>query len=141
MPIFTTLVAELFDRLDFAQADPLVLATAPEGDYLDLLALPQAKRALLLTQAEPGAVALVLPLDALFEERIDTARRLYRLLVKGRASPSTFTAYRHRRLRLALRALDGTLDGADYRAVAAVLFGDRVPRGVDRRGKRTPVAG
>lgn len=79
-------------------------------------------------KAAPGAVALVLPLDHLFEDRIDTARRLHRLLVSGRGAPSTFTAYR-RRLRLALRALDGTLNGADYRAVAEVLFGDRVPRG------------
>jgi hypothetical protein len=129
MAIFTTMPSGLCDAPGLALAPSSVLATAAEGSYLDLLALPPERRALLLGEAAPGAFALVLPLDGLFEDRVDTARRLHRLLVKGRATPSTFTAYRRRRLRLALRALDGTLNGADYRAVAEVLFGDRVPRG------------
>ena len=129
MAIFTAVPPGLCDATALALAKPSVLATSAEGSYLDLLALPPTRRALLLGEAAPGAVALVLPLDRLFEDRIDTARRLYRLLVSGRATPSTFTAYRRRRLRLALRAPDGTLNGANYRAVDGVLFGDRVPRG------------
>ena len=129
MAIFTAMPPDLCVAPALALANPSVLATSAEGSYLDLLALPPTRRALLLGEAAAGAVALVLPLDRLFEDRIDTARRLHRLLVSGRATPSTFTAYRRRRLRLALRALDGTLNGADYRAVAEVLFGDRVPRG------------
>ena len=134
MAIFTSMPPDLCDGPALALVNPSVLATSAEGSYLDLLALPPTRRALLLGEAAAGAVALVLPLDRLFEDRIDTARRLHRLLVSGRATPSTFTAYRRRRLRLALRALDGTLDGADYRAVAEVLFGDRVPRGAAWRG-------
>jgi hypothetical protein len=129
MAIFTAMPPDLCDAPALALANPSVLATSAEGSYLALLALPPTRRALLLGEAAAGAVALVLPLDRLFEDRIDTARRFHRLLVSGRATPSTFTAYRRRRLRLALRALDGTLNGADYRAVAEVLFGDRVPRG------------
>ncbi len=129
MAIFTTVPSNLCDAPTLALANPAVLATSAEGSYLDLLALPPERRALLLGVAQPGAIALVLPLDQLFEDRIDTARRLHRLLLGGRGTPSTFTAYRRRRLRFALRALDGTLNGADYRAVAEVLFGDRVPRG------------
>jgi hypothetical protein len=111
MAIFTAMPPDLCVAPALALANPSVLATSAEGSYLDLLALPPTRRALLLGEAAAGAVALVLPLDRLFEDRIDTARRF------------------HRRLRLALRALDGTLNGADYRAVAEVLFGDRVPRG------------
>ena len=129
MAIFATMPPGLCDAPALSLANPSVLVTCAEGSYLDLLALPPARRALLLGEAALGPVALVLPLDGLFEDRIDTARRLHRLLVKGRGVPSTFTAYRRRRLQLALRALDGTLNGADYRAVAEVLFCDRVPRG------------
>ncbi len=71
----------------------------------------------------------MLPFDALFEDRLDAARRLHRLLVAGRAAPATLTSYRRRRLKLALRALDGSLDGADYRAISEALFGERVPKG------------
>ncbi len=75
----------------------------------------------------------MLPFDDLFEERIETARRLYRLLVQRRAPPASLTTYRRRRLKLALRALDGSLAGADYRAIAEALFGERVPKGADFR--------
>ena len=129
MAILAVLPPGLFDGPALAAVNPSTVATSAEGIYLDLLALPPAGRALLLGQAAAGAVALVLPLDQLFEDRIDTARRLRCLLASGRGGPSTFTAYRRRRLRLALRALDGTLTGADYRTVADVLFGGRVPQG------------
>ncbi len=58
-----------------------------------------------------------------------TARRLYRLLVLGSKSAATITPYRRGRLKLALRALDGSLEGAEYRAIAEALFGGRVPTG------------
>ena len=129
MALLTALASELCDGPALAPANPVAVRTAPEGDYLDLLALPHSRSALLLPGEARDVVAVVLPLDALFEDRIDTARRLYRLLVNGRASSSTLTTYRRRRLKLALRALDGALDGADYRAIAQTLFGDRVPPG------------
>ena len=84
-------------------------------------------------QPEADAIAFVLPFDSLFKDRLDAARRLNRLLIAGRAAPATLTAYRRQRLKLALRALDGSLDGADYRAIAEALFGERVPKGADFR--------
>ncbi len=129
MALLTSLPSALCDGPVLAPANPVAVRTASEGDYLDLLALPPSRSALLFSGEAGGVVAVVLPLDGLFEDRLDTARRLYRLLVDGRASPATLTVYRRRRLKLALRALDGTLDGADYRAIAQALFGDRVPPG------------
>ena len=75
----------------------------------------------------------MLPFDSLFEDRLDAARRLHRLLIAGRTAPATLTPYRRHRLKLALRALDGSLDGADYRAIAEALFGERVPKGAGFR--------
>ena len=124
----------MFAAPTLAVADPAPIASAAEGDYLDLLALAPSNSALLLQGSPEGGVAFVLPFDDLFEERIETARRLHRLLVRRRAPPPSLTAYRRRRLKLALRALDGSLAGADYRAIAEVLFGERVPKGAEFRG-------
>ena len=107
-----------------------MIASVAEGEYLELRALPPVRSALFLPgQPDAKAIAFVLPFDGLFEDRLDAARRLHRLLIAGRAAPATLTTYRRQRLKLALRALDGSLDGADYRAIAEGLFGDRVPTG------------
>lgn len=129
LALLTCLPAHLLDGPALAGAKPVPTASAAEGAYLDLLALPPVRGALLLHGDAGGAVGFVLPFDALFEDRIDAARRLHRLLVQGRPTAATITGYRRRRLKLALRALDGALAGADYRAIAEALFGPRVPRG------------
>jgi len=133
LALLTRLPALFSAGPDLAAADPTLIASAAEGDYLDLLALAPSRGALLLPGQPEGAVAFVLPFDDLFEERIETARRLHRLLVRRQTPPVSLTVYRRRRLKLALRALDGTLAGADYRAIAEALFGERVPKGADFR--------
>lgn len=133
LALLTRLPAALFGGADLASTNPTLIASAAEGDYLDLLALASSRSALLLSGQPDGAVAFVLPLSDLFEERVEAARRLHRLLVRGRAPAAGLTAYRRRRLKLALRALDGSLAGADYRAIAEALFGERVPQGAEFR--------
>lgn len=127
--LLTRLPAELIAGPDLSRADPVRIASAVEGDYLDLLGMPPSRGALLLAGPSAGAVGVVLPLDELLAERIEALHRLHRLLVRRRMQPASVTAYRRRRLKLALRALDGSIAGADYRAIAEALFGDRVPTG------------
>jgi len=78
---------------------------------------------------EAGApVAVLLPLDQLFDIRAAAALRLWRALT-GRTpgpDPGALTPERRGRLILALRALDGRLERATYPEIAAVLF-DTVP--------------
>lgn len=73
---------------------------------------------------------VVLPLDRLFEIRTAAALRLWRGL-SGRSSGRNLAelpAVRRERLILALRALDGRIEKASYRDIAAVLFStDRMP--------------
>ena len=72
---------------------------------------------------DPAAV--LLPFDGLFEVRVAAALRLWRA-VNGRRpgpNPAALSDARRNRLILALRALDGRLDGATHREIAAVLFG------------------
>lgn len=103
---------------------------APEGVYAEVSALPQGHQVLVFGATSRSVpVALVMPLDGLFEDRIDAARQLWRAL--GRGAPAKlpeFSAQRRRRLKLVLRALDADLAGVGYRDIALVLFGDRVPR-------------
>jgi hypothetical protein len=69
-------------------------------------------------------VAVLLPLDQLFDIRAAAALRLWRALT-GRAPGSdlgVLTPERRNRLILALRALDGRLERATYPEIAAVLF-------------------
>jgi hypothetical protein len=74
--------------------------------------------------------AAELPLDADFEIRAHASHRLWRA-INGRPSGPAFhklSAQRRERLALALRALDGHIDGASYRVIAEVLFGrKRIP--------------
>jgi hypothetical protein len=74
--------------------------------------------------------AVLLPFDGLFEVRVAAALRLWRTLEGRRPgpNPAALSEPRRNRLVLALRALDGRLDGATHREVAAGLFGaDAVP--------------
>ena len=69
-------------------------------------------------------VAVLLPLDQLFDIRAAAALRLWRALA-GRTpgpDPGALTPERRGRLILALRALDGRLERATYPEIAAALF-------------------
>jgi hypothetical protein len=74
--------------------------------------------------------AAELPLDRDFEIRAHALHRLWRA-INGRPPGPPFhqlSAQRRERLTLALRALDGHMEGASYRVVAEVLFGrKRIP--------------
>ncbi len=69
-------------------------------------------------------VAVLLPLDQLFDIRATAALRLWRALTgrKPGPDPGMLTPERRNRLILALRALDGRLERATYPEIAAVLF-------------------
>jgi hypothetical protein len=77
-----------------------------------------------------SSYAAELPLDVDFEIRAHAARRLWRAL-NGRATGPAFhelSPQRRQRLALALRALDASVEGNSYRAIAEVLFGaKRIP--------------
>ncbi len=66
-----------------------------------------------------------LPLDEHFEARTRAAERLWRALNARPLGPfpGSLTPQQRARLAMALRALDGHLEGASYRAIAEVLFG------------------
>ncbi len=71
-----------------------------------------------------GQPAVLLPLDQLFEIRASAAVRLWRCL-SGRnpgRDPAALPKPRRDRLILGLRALDGRLENASYRDIAAAVF-------------------
>ncbi|WP_342629833.1 DUF2285 domain-containing protein [Nguyenibacter vanlangensis] len=73
-------------------------------------------------------LGVLLPLDALFEVRVQAALRLWRVL-NGRPpgrDPASLSSDRISRLILALRTLDGLDSGVSQRGVASVLFGQKV---------------
>ena len=124
MIALTRLPADLADpkfRLPSLSLDPALAADGAER-------LVERRGAVLRVHideagAEPPAV--LLPLDQLFEIRAAAAIRLWRGLT-GRnpgPNPAALSKARRDRLILALRALDGRLDGASYREIAAALFG------------------
>ena len=62
---------------------------ASEGHYVDLPELPPSNGALMLGGPDAlGPLAAVIPLDGLFEDRLDAARRLWRLLTTARTRDS-----------------------------------------------------
>jgi Uncharacterized conserved protein (DUF2285) len=67
--------------------------------------------------------AVLLPFDGLFEVRVAAALRLWRALNGRRPgpNPAALSEARRNRLVLALRALDGRLDGATHRAIATAI--------------------
>jgi hypothetical protein len=69
-------------------------------------------------------MVIELALDADFNLRCEAAHRLWSALQKPAfRPPSAMTVQRRRRLILALRALDGRLEGNSYRVIAEILFG------------------
>lgn len=67
-------------------------------------------------------LAAVIPLDATAPQRAEAALRFWRLTAGGRIRTPTTPIRRADRLVAALRALDGRLAGASYRAIAEALF-------------------
>ena len=126
--MLTEVQPDLFDGPQFTNVRPTIVRAAPEGRYADLTALAPPHQALIA--GEPSGtspLAVVVPLDALFDDRIETARRVWRAVVRGvKVQPIGFTLQRRRRLRLVLRALDAALLDVGYRDIARGLFGDRV---------------
>jgi hypothetical protein len=103
---------------------PLDPVLAREGDDYVIERLGAELR-VHLDSADVDSAAALLPFDALFEVRVAAALRLWRA-INGRRpgpNPAALSDARRRRLILALRALDGRLDGATHREIAAVLFG------------------
>ena len=105
---------------------PLALdsALAAEGDDYVIERLGATLR-VHLSSGDTQPSAVLLPLDRLFEVRVAAALRLWRAL-NGRPpghNPAALSEARRKRLVLALRALDGRLDGATHRQIAAALFG------------------
>jgi len=70
------------------------------------------------------SVAVLLPLDQLFDIRAAAALRLWRSLTgrKSGPDPGALTKERRNRLILALRALDARLEKASYPDIASALF-------------------
>jgi len=137
-PRMTTLIhvdPGLYEGPTFSQTKSAITRRAPEGNYVDLTATTPRHQALVPRYTDPShPVAVVLPLDDLFEDRIDTALQIWRTIRRGtRVAAAPFTAQRRRRLKLLLRALDAALLGVGYREIARGLFGDRVPDGAEWR--------
>ncbi|GBQ20781.1 hypothetical protein AA12717_0670 [Gluconacetobacter sacchari DSM 12717] len=93
-----------------------------------LLERPGVVLRLHLVTSEIEALSVVLPLDALFEVRVQAALRLWRALMGRRSGPdpATLSPDRVTRLILALRTLDGLDAGATQHEIAFVLFGQKV---------------
>ena len=108
----------------------LLEARVGDRDYL-VRGAGEDFRASLLESANGQPLAVILPLDLLFKHRATSALRLWRA-VTGRAPGPDMAALppaRRDRLLLALRALDGRLEEASYRAIAEALFGaDAIPQ-------------
>ena len=101
------------------------------GDGAQILRLDGSIHRLDIDGAETTRPALLLPFDRLFDIRLTAAKRLWLALNhrKPGRNPAALTAYRRKRLVLALRALDARLQNVSYRDIAAVLFGqDRLPQ-------------
>jgi hypothetical protein len=98
-----------------------ILAIDDEDQIIEL----RGARMRLHRQGNVGEpVAVLLPLDGLFDIRAAAALRLWRALT-GRTpgpDPGVLTPERRGRLILALRALDGRLERATYPEIAGVLF-------------------
>lgn len=73
-------------------------------------------------------IAALIPLDSGAAQRADATLQFWRFITHGGHRPQPAVApQRVRRLVVILRALDGRLSGASYRAIAEALFGpDRV---------------
>ncbi|WP_420969540.1 DUF2285 domain-containing protein [Bradyrhizobium sp. B120] len=117
--------------LDFADLEGGELREAPDGWHA-IVPLGGAKHRLWLTElpSSGSLVAVDLPLDRNFDLRLQAAHRFWLALQQRPVGPpplaqSIGTQHRHI---LALRAVDGWLEGNSYRNIAQGLFGaHRIP--------------
>jgi hypothetical protein len=81
---------------------------------------------ILLPGTQPDApLAVLIPLDDSSPDRIEALTRLWQSLQRRTAIPDTrITAQRRRRLRLMIQAIDGRNNGASYRQIANVIYGE-----------------
>ncbi|CAM5613354.1 MULTISPECIES: DUF2285 domain-containing protein [Hyphomicrobiales] len=86
---------------------------------------PKAVRLLLVDAALPTQpLAALVPLGADGLDRIEAVTRLWRALNKRSVPPDgRLTAQQRRRLRYMLQAVDGHMNGASYREIAAAIYG------------------
>ncbi|WP_245335022.1 DUF2285 domain-containing protein [Bradyrhizobium mercantei] len=118
-------------ELDFSKLAGSELRHAQDGWHA-IVPLGGAKHRLWLRELPPGGslVAVDLPLDRNFDIRLQAARRFWLALEQRAIGPpplSLSIQARHRHI-LALRAVDGWLEGSSYRKIAQGLFGmHRVP--------------
>ncbi|WP_342723736.1 DUF2285 domain-containing protein [Bradyrhizobium sp. B097] len=123
-------------ELDLADLAGSELREAPDGWHA-IVPLGGAKHRLWLTELPPrgSLVALDLPLDRNFGLRLQAARRFWLALEQRPVGPPPLAQWigRWHRHVLALRAVDGWLEGNSYRNIAQGLFGK--PRIPDRGWK------
>ncbi|GBQ41472.1 MULTISPECIES: DUF2285 domain-containing protein [Acetobacteraceae] len=110
---------------------PLSLAWAADMAGEVLVEREETILRLYVLPPDGAQVGVLLPLDALFELRVQAALRLWRVLMERRPGrdPACLSSDRIRRLILALRTLDGLDDGVSQREIAGVLFGREVSAG------------
>ncbi|RXG85864.1 DUF2285 domain-containing protein [Bradyrhizobium zhanjiangense] len=123
-------------ELDFADLPGSELREASDGWHA-IVPLGGAKHRLWLRELPPGGSLVVvnLPLDRNFDVRLQAAHRFWLALERRPVGPPPLTpsiGARHRHI-LALRAVDGWLEGNSYRNIAQGLFGK--PRIPDRGWK------
>lgn len=128
--IVLTKLAQEFGHPDFAP-HAISLESVLAGNIRDYVM--ERMGAVLRVHLEEGGAqspAVLLPFDDLFDIRVTAALRLWRALNSQDPgpNPAALSPARHERLTLALRALDGRLDGATNREIAHVLFGTDVSK-------------
>ena len=112
-------------RLDLSELDESQFRQGPDGWHA-VLSLRGVEHRIWFKEAPiiAAAYTVELPLDRDFEFRAAAGTRLWKGL-NGRpqgAPPHAISAYRRRRIALALRAADASTDGATYREIAEVLL-------------------
>jgi len=114
-------------RLDLSELNESQFRQGPDGWHA-VLSLRGVEHRIWFKEAPiiAAAYTVELPLDRDFEFRAAAGIRLWKGL-NGRpqgAPPHAISAYRRRRIALALRASDASTDSATYREIAEVLLPD-----------------
>ncbi|WP_456659828.1 DUF2285 domain-containing protein [Bradyrhizobium sp. JR3.5] len=118
-------------KLDLAKLSDSELRHAPDGWHA-IVPFGGAKHRLWLSKlpSSGSPVAVDLPLDRNFDIRLQAAHRFWLALEHRPLGPPplALSILRRQRLTLALRAVDGWLEGNSYRKIAQGLFGAlRIP--------------
>lgn len=96
----------------------------PEGIYA-VYPADVAIQLLFLPGSDRHALVALVPIDVDLLDRVDTLTRFWRILYGRKSLPDTrLTRQQRRRLRLMLQAVDGRMNGASYREIAAAIYGE-----------------